>query len=86
MPDGLLERIVRESGVPDLVEVLAERLAPTDLHSLGTAASLKRAGLTDIEDRQAIDLLFVPENVLKKLLSTTDEETSEEGAEEDAAT
>ena len=34
MPDGLLGRIVRQSGVPDLVEVLAERLAPTDLQSL----------------------------------------------------
>jgi len=34
MRDGLLERIVSDSGVPDLVEVLAERLAPTDLQSL----------------------------------------------------
>jgi hypothetical protein len=30
----LLARIVRESGVPDLLRVLVDRLAPTDLQSL----------------------------------------------------
>jgi hypothetical protein len=34
MPEGLIERITREAGVPDLVDVLAERLSPRDLHSL----------------------------------------------------
>ena len=30
----ILERITRETGVPDLVSILAERLTPTDLQSL----------------------------------------------------
>jgi hypothetical protein len=34
MTDGLIERIVRASGVPDLVQVLTDRLEPTDLQSL----------------------------------------------------
>jgi hypothetical protein len=34
MPEGLLERVVAEAGVPDLIEILSERLAPTDLLSL----------------------------------------------------
>lgn len=41
--DGLLERIVRESGVPELVEVLAERLSPTDLQSLLLEVFRRRA-------------------------------------------
>jgi hypothetical protein len=45
MPDGLLERIVRESGVPDLVQVLAERLAPTDLQSLMMEVYRRRSAL-----------------------------------------
>jgi hypothetical protein len=45
MPDGLLERIVRESGVPDLVEVLAQRLAPTDLQSLMMEVYRRRSAL-----------------------------------------
>jgi hypothetical protein len=34
MTNGLIERIVRAAGVPDLVQVLAERLRPTELQSL----------------------------------------------------
>lgn len=34
MGDRIIERIEREAGVPDLVNVLAERLDPTDLQSL----------------------------------------------------
>src|SRR5258708_3556051 len=30
----MLERIQRESGVPELIDLLVERLAPTDLQSL----------------------------------------------------
>ncbi len=30
----MLERILREAGVPELIDVLVERLAPTDLQSL----------------------------------------------------
>ena len=43
MPDPIVERIVRESGVPELVEVLSERLAPTDLQSLLLAVQRARA-------------------------------------------
>jgi hypothetical protein len=32
--DRILERILRETGIPDLVETLSERLSPTDLQSL----------------------------------------------------
>ncbi len=30
----MLERILREAGVPELIDVLVKRLAPTDLQSL----------------------------------------------------
>jgi len=43
MADPIVDRIVRDSGVPDLVEVLAERLAPTDLQSLLLAVYRRRA-------------------------------------------
>ena len=32
--DKILERIVRDAGIPDLVSILAERLPPTDLQSV----------------------------------------------------
>jgi hypothetical protein len=41
--DRLVERISREAGVPDLVEILAERLSPTDLQSLLLAVYRRRA-------------------------------------------
>jgi hypothetical protein len=34
MPNEYVDRILRESGLDNLLEVLAERLAPTDLQSL----------------------------------------------------
>jgi hypothetical protein len=40
---GLLSRIEREAGVPGLVEILAERLAPTDLQSLLLEVYRRRA-------------------------------------------
>jgi hypothetical protein len=42
-PGGLLERIGRAAGVGDLVAVLAERLAPTDLGSLLLEVARRRA-------------------------------------------
>jgi hypothetical protein len=39
----IIERIVREAGVPDLVNVLAERLDPTDLQSLLLEVFRRRA-------------------------------------------
>jgi hypothetical protein len=41
--DPIIERIVRESGVPELFEVLTERLAPTDLQSLLLAVQRARS-------------------------------------------
>jgi hypothetical protein len=43
MVNGLIERIIRESGVPDLLEVLAERLEPTDLQSILLEVYRRRA-------------------------------------------
>jgi hypothetical protein len=43
MADGPIERIVREAGAADLVEILAERLAPTDLQSLLLEVYRRRA-------------------------------------------
>ena len=50
MTDPIVERIVRESGVPDLVDVLAERLAPTDLHSLLLEVARRRAARLEPRD------------------------------------
>lgn len=43
MNDALLARITREAGVPDLVEILASRLEPTDLQSLLLEVYARRA-------------------------------------------
>jgi hypothetical protein len=44
--DKLVERIEREAGVPGLAELLAERLAATDLQSLLLAVARRRAART----------------------------------------
>lgn len=50
MAEGSLERIVRESGVPGLVELLAERLSPSDFQSLMLEVYRSRAaGLSPAE-------------------------------------
>ena len=41
---GPIERIQREAGVPDLVEILSERIGPTDLQSLLLEVYRRRAG------------------------------------------
>jgi hypothetical protein len=43
MKDKIVARVVRESGVANLLEVLGERLAPTDLQSLLIAVFHRRA-------------------------------------------
>jgi len=43
MNDPVLERIQREAGVPELMEVLVERLTPTDLQSLLLEVYRRRA-------------------------------------------
>ncbi len=44
MPEGHVDRIVRESGVHDLVDILSTRLSPTDLQSLMMEVYRRRAG------------------------------------------
>ncbi len=43
MSDEIIARVVRESGVPDLLDVLAERLVPSDLQSLLIEVYRRRA-------------------------------------------
>ena len=42
MSDPIIERILRETGIPELFDVLAERLNPTDLQSLLLAVYQRR--------------------------------------------
>jgi hypothetical protein len=63
VPDEILERIERELGVPRLAELLATRLAPTDLGSLLLAVARTRAGATtpaDVLRRYASDRYVRP--------------------------
>ncbi len=46
MDDGLIHRIERTAGVPGLVGILADRLAPTDLQSLLLEVHRRRVGRT----------------------------------------
>lgn len=50
MSDEILRRVERDAGVPGLVSVLAERLAPTDLRSLLLAVARIQAGQTTPAD------------------------------------
>ena len=43
MSDPIIERVLRETGISDLVTVLADRLSPTDLQSLLLAVYQRRA-------------------------------------------
>lgn len=43
MSDPMLERIQREAGIPELIDALVERLAPTDLQSLLLEVYRRRA-------------------------------------------
>ena len=50
MTDPIARRIARESGVPDLVDLLAERMPATDLRSLLLAVFRRRAGRAGAAD------------------------------------
>lgn len=50
MTAGLIGRIQREAGVADLVEILSERLGPTDLQSLLLEVYRRRAGRVSARD------------------------------------
>jgi hypothetical protein len=45
--DDIVARIVRQTGIPDLLAVLADRLSPTDLQSLLLAVYQRRASRLD---------------------------------------
>jgi hypothetical protein len=73
--EGHLARIVREAGVPDLVEVLADRLQPTDLQSLLLEVYRRRAGrLTPAQlfERAAQDRFARPSEVDPAALAAFD--------------
>ncbi|WP_203907869.1 hypothetical protein [Rhizocola hellebori] len=56
MNEGHLERLARESGIADLVDVLAQRLAPADLTSLLLEVYRRRAaGLTPAKVLEAFE-------------------------------
>lgn len=44
MDNDILKRIIRRTGVEDIIDILAERLSPTDLQSLLLEVYRKRAG------------------------------------------
>jgi hypothetical protein len=50
MADPIVERIARDAGVPDLVEILSERLTPTDLQSLLLEVFRRNAGARSPKD------------------------------------
>ena len=72
MTEGPLERIVRESGVDDIVEVLSERLSPTDLQSLLLEVARRRAARispSDLLERYQRDRFVRPAAVDAAALS-----------------
>jgi hypothetical protein len=74
MDDGLLERILRESGEPGLLDALA-RLSPTDLQSLLLAVFAQRAqGLSpaDVLRRYQEDAFVQPADVDPRALARLD--------------
>ncbi|NYI04114.1 hypothetical protein [Allostreptomyces psammosilenae] len=75
MDDALLRRVERAAGVPDLVEVLADRLSPSDLHSLLLAVHRRRAAATTparVLERYAGGRLFRPSPVAPALFAAFD--------------
>jgi hypothetical protein len=53
MSNPMLERIQREAGIPNLIDVLVERLTPTDLQSLMLEVYRRRAA--DIQPGQLLE-------------------------------
>jgi hypothetical protein len=73
--DRMLERIQREAGVPDLVDVLAERLAPTDLQSLLLEIYRRRAAKitpAQLLDRYEQDRFVRPSGLAPSALADFD--------------
>lgn len=75
MREELLRRIVRESGVSDLLDVLGERLAPTDLQSLLLEVASRRAARqtpAGLLDRYAHDRFVRPSTTNPQLFAAFD--------------
>jgi hypothetical protein len=53
MNDPMLQRIQREAGIPELIDVLVERLAPTDLQSL--LLEVYRRRVARVQPRQLLE-------------------------------
>lgn len=71
MNDPIVARIARDAGVPDLVERLADRLAPADLHSLLLAVARRRAtrlSPADVLHRYREDRLGRPATISPELI------------------
>ncbi len=75
MSNPIVERIQREAGVPDLVEILAERLSPTDLQSLLLEVYRRRAAKVTphiLAKRYADDRFVRPSQIDPARLSDCD--------------
>src|SRR5258706_580362 len=73
--DPLLERIQREAGISELVDVLVERLAPTDLQSL--LLEVYRRRVTNVTPSQLLeryeqDRFVRPSTIRPDLLANID--------------
>ena len=69
MPSRIIERIQAESGVPELLDILAERLPPTDLQSLLLEAYRRRAlSATPAAVLARASALTAPSDVSPRLL------------------
>ena len=75
MSDPLLERIQREAGIPELIDVLVERLAPTDLQSLLLEVYRRRAASvqpSQLLERYERDRFVRPSDVAPGMLADFD--------------
>jgi hypothetical protein len=75
MNELLLERIQREAGIPELIDVLVERLAPTDLQSLLLEVYRRRAGSVQpgrLLERYAQDRFGRPSALAPHILAAFD--------------
>ena len=75
MSNPIIERIQHEAGIPDLLEVLVERIAPTDLQSLFLEVYRRRAAKIPprhLLERYARDRFVRPSDLAPSLLTEFD--------------
>src|SRR5262245_8348833 len=76
--DPIIERILREVGIPDLVDALANRLDPTELQSLLLAVYQRRAARvtpSQLLERYERDRFVRPSEVAPQALTDFDQLT-----------